>query len=206
MIPIFITKLHLTAKSQRILAANVLWEAYTIKVRNRGTCTASQSNADSLHLPGADVVCFNDKALGIFNKKLLHRITRNLVKLEWHMYCLFNMQRYATKWSNSISVSIVIGVPSVLWRRWLGGRKGIRPVKNRVVGCWCGYLPGARCRLAYIAQLMPLPLTVSCFSKIQIGFIFLVPAHLGSPGKRAVKQVCVCSNRCSSAHCTDNSS
>ena len=39
---------------------------------------------------------------------------------------------------------------------------------------------------------MPLPLTVSCFSKIQIGFAFLVPAHLGSPGKRAVKGVCVC--------------
>ena len=38
---------------------------------------------------------------------------------------------------------------------------------------------------------MPLPLTVSCFSKIQIGFTFLVPAHFGSPGKRAVKQVCV---------------
>jgi len=38
---------------------------------------------------------------------------------------------------------------------------------------------------------MPLPLTVSCFSKIQIGFAFLVPAHLGSPGKRAVKRVCV---------------
>jgi len=35
-------------------------------------------------------------------------------------------------------------------------------------------------------QLMPLPLTVSCFSKIQIGFTFLVLAHSGSPGKRAV--------------------
>ena len=35
----------------------------------------------------------------------------------------------------------------------------------------------------HMAQLMPLPLTVSCFSKIQIGFIFLVLAHLGSPGK-----------------------
>jgi len=41
-------------------------------------------------------------------------------------------------------------------------------------------------------QLMPLPLTVSCFSKIQIGFALLVLAHLGSPGKRAVKRVCVC--------------
>ena len=43
----------------------------------------------------------------------------------------------------------------------------------------------------HMAQLMPLPLTVSCFSKIQSGFTFLVPAHLGSPGKRAVKRVCV---------------
>ena len=42
----------------------------------------------------------------------------------------------------------------------------------------------------HLAQLMPLPLTVSCFSKIQIGFAFLVPAHLDSPGKRAVKRVC----------------
>ena len=39
---------------------------------------------------------------------------------------------------------------------------------------------------------MPLPLTVSCISKIQIGFTFLVSAHPGSPGKRAVKRVCVC--------------
>ena len=44
----------------------------------------------------------------------------------------------------------------------------------------------------HMAQLMPLPLTVSCFSKIQIGFTFLVLAHPGSPGKRAVKRVCVC--------------
>ena len=44
----------------------------------------------------------------------------------------------------------------------------------------------------HMVQLMPLPITVSCFSKIQIGFTFLVPAHLGSPGQRAVKRVCVC--------------
>ena len=35
----------------------------------------------------------------------------------------------------------------------------------------------------HMAQLMPLSLTVSCFSKIQIGVIFLVPAYPGSPGK-----------------------
>ena len=66
-------------------------------------------------------------------------------------------------------------------RSWLGGRKGIRPVKNWVVGCWHGYLSWARCRL---------PLILSCFSKIQIGYTFLVPAHPG-PGQMAVKRVCV---------------
>ena len=44
----------------------------------------------------------------------------------------------------------------------------------------------------HMAQLMPLPLTVSCFSKIQIGLTFLVPAHPGSPRQRAVKWMCVC--------------
>jgi len=42
-----------------------------------------------------------------------------------------------------------------------------------------------------MAQLMPLPLTVSCFSKIQIGFACMVPADPGGPGQRAVKRVCV---------------
>jgi len=44
----------------------------------------------------------------------------------------------------------------------------------------------------HMAKLMLLPLTVSCFSKIQIGFTFLVLAHPGNPGKRAVKRVSVC--------------
>ena len=43
----------------------------------------------------------------------------------------------------------------------------------------------------HMAQLMPLPLTVSCSSKIQIGFTFLVPTHLGSPGKKPLNG-CVC--------------
>jgi len=47
----------------------------------------------------------------------------------------------------------------------------------------------------HMAQLMPLPLTVSCFSKIQIGFTILVPAHLGSPGKGPLNGcMCVCVN------------
>ena len=44
----------------------------------------------------------------------------------------------------------------------------------------------------HMTRLMPLPLTVSCSSKIQIGFTFLVPAHPGSSRKRAFKCVCVC--------------
>ena len=48
-----------------------------------------------------------------------------------------------------------------------------------------------RCVDLHMAQLMPLLLTVSCSNKIQIGFTFLVPADLGSPGQRAVKRVCV---------------
>jgi len=45
----------------------------------------------------------------------------------------------------------------------------------------------------HMAQLMPLPLAVSCFSTVQIGVTFLIPTHPGSPGQRAVKRcVCVC--------------
>jgi len=79
----------------------------------------------------------------------------------------------------------------------LGGRKGIRPVKKQ----WWGAGVVVCLELGadlHMAKLMPLPLTVSCFSKIQLGFMFLVLAHLGSPGKRAVKRmsVCVCMPFC----------
>ena len=49
----------------------------------------------------------------------------------------------------------------------------------------------------HMALLMPLPLTVFCFTKIQFGFTFLVPAHLGSPDKGPLNGcvcVCVCVN------------
>ena len=77
---------------------------------------------------------------------------------------------------------------SVLWC-WLGGRKGIRPVKK--VEWWGTGVVICLERGAdlHTAQLMPLPVTVSCFGKIRIGFTFLVPAHPGSPGQRAAKRV-----------------
>ena len=61
----------------------------------------------------------------------------------------------------------------------------------------------------HLAQLMPLPLTVSCFSKIQIGSTFLVPAHLGSPGNGPLNgcvYVCVCVCVCGSGRRADGDS
>ena len=88
-------------------------------------------------------------------------------------------------------------LPSVLWRFWLGGRKGIRPVKNWVVGCWRGCLGwGAD---LHVAQQMPLPLTISCSNKSRLVFTFLVLAFwylltrvVRTNSKRAVKRLCVC--------------
>ena len=78
-------------------------------------------------------------------------------------------------------VALFVHLPSVLC-----GRKGIQPVKTE---WWVAAVVVCLERGAdlHMAQLMPLPLTVSCSSKIQIGFTFLVPAHPGSPGQRAVK-------------------
>jgi len=64
----------------------------------------------------------------------------------------------------------------------IGRQEGHSACKNWVVGCWHGYLSGVRCRFAY-AQLMPLPLTVSCSSKSR----FVLPSWFylsgtGSPG------------------------
>jgi len=70
----------------------------------------------------------------------------------------------------------------------LGGRKGIQPVKNE----WWGagmVICLERDADLHMVQLMLLPLTISCFSKIQIGFAFLVAADPGSPGQAAVKRV-----------------
>jgi len=80
-------------------------------------------------------------------------------------------------------------LPSVLWHCWLGSRNSIWPVKNLSGGVlsWLS----ARCRLAY-HPADAAPLTVSCFSEIQIGFTFLIPAHPDGPEQRAIKWMCVC--------------
>jgi len=89
---------------------------------------------------------------------------------------------------------VVCCLMTVLWRCWLGVRKGIQPVKTEWWGAGVVICLERGVDL-HMTQLMPLPLTVSCFSKIQIGFTFLVSAHPGSPGKRVVKWVCVSHDR-----------
>ena len=82
-------------------------------------------------------------------------------------------------------------MPSVLWCCWLGSRKGIRPVKNWVVGCWCGYLSGARCTLAY--GPVDATATHSLFSvKSRLVLPFWYRLTQVVLEKRAVKRVCVC--------------
>jgi len=74
---------------------------------------------------------------------------------------------------------------------WLGGRKGIRPVKNRVVGCWCGCLEQGA--VLHMAQLMPLTLTVSCFSKSRLVLPFWYRLTWVVPEKGPLNGcVCVC--------------
>jgi len=73
--------------------------------------------------------------------------------------------------------------------------KRIRPVKTEWWGAGVVICLEQGADL-HVAQLMQLPLTVSCCSKIRIGFNLLVPAHPGILGKRAVKRVFVCEAMC----------
>jgi len=108
--------------------------------------------------------------------------------ISWHL----ELYNHHSSPNLIISQAYILLVPSVLWRRWLGGRKGIRPVKNWVVSAGVVFCLERGADL-HMAQRMPLPLTVTCFSKIQIGLTFLVPAHPGSPGKGPLNGgVCVC--------------
>ena len=92
---------------------------------------------------------------------------------------------------HSRPVELTVNLPSIDAVGWVAGKAS---------GLWKTEWWGAGVVIClewgadlHMAQLMPLPLTVSCFSKIQIAFTFLALAHLGSPGQRAVKPgVCVC--------------
>jgi len=71
---------------------------------------------------------------------------------------------------------------------WLGGRKGIRPVKNLSDGMlvWLSFWSEV-----HLAHLMLLPLSVYCFSKSRL---VLVSAHPGNPEQnpQGCKNGCAC--------------
>ena len=123
---------------------------------------------------------------GLFSK-LVWQSSRAVfisLTLSYYLCC-----EYLTKYC------IIIKFPSVL--SWLGGRKGVRPVKNWMVGCWRGCLGwGAD---LHIAQQMPLPLTISCCSKsrlvlrfLVLPFWYLLTQVVPDNFRRAVKRLCVC--------------
>ena len=114
---------------------------------------------------------------------------------EWHSFTVLYLNSYFyLKQSACVCIYLITWqcLSSVLWRCWLGGRKGIRPVKTE----WWGagvVICLERDADLHMAPLMPLPLTASCFRKIQIGFTFLVPAHPGVLEKEPLNGcVCVC--------------
>ena len=86
--------------------------------------------------------------------------------------------------------TLILEIPSVHWHCWLGGRKGIRPVKNWVVGAGVVICLEQGADL-HMVQLIPLPLNVSCSSKIQIGLPFWYRLTRIVPDKGPLN-VCVC--------------
>jgi len=117
----------------------------------------------------------------------------NSVKVRWKMLVdLYTNHFWSKQWKNDYLTFHIVIMPSVLWRCRLGGRKGIRPEKNE----WWGagvVISVERGADLYMAQLMPLPLTVSCFSKIQIGFTFWYRHTRVVPDKGPLNGcVCVC--------------
>ena len=136
---------------------------------------------------------------GLYTYTALLADKPKLVDSVWYMisvWCCtvdvngFGVMIYCTCCSSIVVKIMRAWLPSVLWCCWSGSRKGIRPVKTERWGAGMVICLERGADLQ-MAQLMLLPLTVSCFSKIRIGFTFVVPAHPGSPGKGAVKQVCV---------------
>ena len=97
-------------------------------------------------------------------------------------------------------------VPSVLWPCWLGGRKGIRPLKKLwVVRYWRGCLSGARCKwfACGLADTTAIPSSRDCFSKIQNGLPFSCRLTQVILEKRPLNG-CSSSSRCSSWHRTNS--
>jgi len=125
--------------------------------------------------------------LGERHHKALKSAEEQVTIPQHHDTCLFREPATTqpdNKWLNQLRCSFVCAAskhwrpsvlwrwPSVLWRCWLGVRKGIRPVKIWLMSCWHGYLLERSANRWHMVQLMPLPRHHVCFSKIQNGLSF----------------------------------
>ena len=106
--------------------------------------------------------------------------------------CECRMAQCCTKYA-SMTTLMFLTLPAYSALTLLVGWQEGHPACKKLSGGLLAWLSvWSEVQTCIMAQLMPLPLTVSCLSKIQIGFTFLVPAHPGSPEKMAVKRLCVC--------------
>jgi len=117
-------------------------------------------------LPGTTKIPLGRDVIISFSVLKTTQLLNAILLLEWclkmsvnranRLYCCYCRPIHFMLWLYFYIVHVqcllivqLLSLPSVLWHCWLGGRKGIRPVKNWVAGCWHGRLSGSRCRLAY---------------------------------------------------------
>ena len=115
------------------------------------------------------------------------------VPMRMYRYCRTDFVKWQLSTFHSALSPVlcsVLGMPSVLWCCGLGGWKGIRPVKTDWWGAGVVVCLEQGAHL-HMAQLMPLPLTGSCFSKIQIGLPFWYWLTWVVPEKGPLNR-CVC--------------
>jgi len=68
------------------------------------------------------------------------------LKVWWQIFPTVNVAKSEATVAKFRKILLITISYPVLWHCWLGGKKGIRPVKNRVLRCWRGYLSGGRCK------------------------------------------------------------
>ena len=95
-------------------------------------------------------------------------ITDSVLQISDHVHENADHKTTAANASERFYLYFNIQLPSVLWCCWLSSRKGIQSVKKLSGGvlAWLSV-----CSEVHMAQLTPLPFTVSCFSKSTLGFI-----------------------------------
>jgi len=86
-------------------------------------------------------------------------------------------QDWRTPGEHRVSKSVECDIfPSVLWRCWLGNKKGIRPVKRWMLVCWWWRFDWSfACPTASVVTITSI---ILCSSKIQNGDT-LIPAYWG---------------------------